>query len=205
MGNNIGILHYGCGNMRSVLNAFQCLDEEPVVITTAKQISAVDRLVLPGVGAFDTAMGSLRKKSFEESLSEHALGKSKPLLGICLGMQLLCGSSAEGDLPGLAFIDASVRSLSSASADLKIPHMGWNSVEFCQDSTLFQGIQNHADFYFVHSYCVIPGDKSLMTGKTVHGAAFTSALQKDNIFGVQFHPEKSQDVGLKILRNFINI
>ncbi|MCP3932992.1 MAG: imidazole glycerol phosphate synthase subunit HisH [Bacteroidetes bacterium] len=204
MGGKIGILHYGCGNMRSVINAFEHLGVDPVVVADSRDVSKVDKLVLPGVGAFDTAMERLRVNSFVDSLNEHVVRKKKPILGICLGMQLLCKSSTEGSMPGLAFIDTHVKILPGKNKGLKIPHMGWNSIKFTRDSFLFRGIRNLSDFYFVHSYCVIIEDKSFVIGETLYGEPFVSALQKDNILGIQFHPEKSHKIGLRMIQNFID-
>lgn len=201
----IGILHYGCGNIRSVINAFEQLGVKPVLIVDSKDIAKVDKLVLPGVGAFDTAMNSLRNNSFEDPLKEHVLGKMRPILGICLGMQLLCNSSDEGLMSGLAFIDTNVESMSANGEGLKLPHIGWNSVEFIQDSLLFKGIPSSSDFYFVHSYGVRLKNLSFSIGQTSYGETFTSVLQKDHIFGVQFHPEKSHNAGLKMIQNFIDL
>lgn len=205
MSYKIGILQYGCGNIKSVANAFEFLGADPVIISDINDISKIDKLVLPGVGAFDTAMGNLRANLFEDSLNEHALGKMKPILGVCLGMQLLCKSSAEGEMSGLALIDAHVEPMPVSGRGIKIPHIGWNSVDYAQDSYLFRGITNSSDFYFVHSYCVVSNDRSLVIGETSHGEKFVSAVQKEYIFGVQFHPEKSHNVGLKMIQNFIEL
>lgn len=203
MGHKIGILHYGCGNIRSVVNSFKYLGVEPTIIIDSRDVCKVDKLVLPGVGAFDTAMRSLRGSSFEDSLNEHVVEKKKLILGICLGMQLFCKSSSEGVMPGLAFIDTHVELLPDRGNNLKVPHMGWNSVSFTQGSFLFRGIRNLSDFYFVHSYCLVPRDRSFVIGETLYGESFVSVLQKDNVLGVQFHPEKSHDIGLRMIQNFI--
>ncbi len=175
---------------------------ESAITADAGEISAADGVILPGVGAFWRAMENLRKSDLVKVVLETARN-SKPLLGICLGMQMLFDESDEhGRHEGLGIIPGKVTLFAPG---LKIPHMGWNEVKHGEPSPLFESVENEAFFYFAHSYYVAPDEPAAVIGSTDYGATFASAVQKDNVFGVQFHPERSGPVGLKLLENFCGL
>jgi len=200
----IGIIDYGMGNIHSVQKAIENLGAKTLVSNKSAEISACEKLVLPGVGAFDDAVLELRKQGLETVIKDN-LAKNKPLLGICLGLQLFFENSQEGQLEGLGILKGSVRKFSQDSG-LKVPHMGWNQLIIKQpECPLLKNIQNGAFVYFCHSYFVDPANKNNTAAATNYGKDFASIVWQDNIFGVQFHPEKSQETGLRILRNFIDL
>lgn len=200
----IGVMDYGCGNIRSVINAIKAVGGQPMICCTQEDLMRVNKLILPGVGSFDRAMVSLKERNILESLKQYVEKKENKLLGICLGMQILCHFSEEGGEKGLGVIDAAVYNISKYTR-LKVPHMGWNSVSLICDDPLLDGVKNLSDFYFVHSYCVRAKDVSVNIGISYYGVEFSSIIKKNNVWGVQFHPEKSQSVGLKIMNNFVNL
>ena len=194
------------GNLHSVHKAFQHLGAPAVIIREPQQIDAMDKIVLPGVGAFCDAMATLRELGLIEPINR-AIAGGKWFLGICLGLQLLFDVSYEdGTHEGLAVIPGGVErfdfSSRSEEQQLRVPHMGWNSLRWDRDVPLFRGLDQECYVYFVHSYHVIPQDKSVIAGVTHHGLDFVSAVWRDNVMATQFHPEKSQRVGLQMLRNF---
>ena len=191
----IAIIDYKMGNLRSVKNALSRLGAEYTVTDDAAAIVAADKVLLPGVGYAAQAMANLR----ERGLVDVIRGLRKPVLGICIGMQVLCRYSEEGDTPCLDVFDTDVR-LFKASEDLKVPHMGWNSISNL-DSKLFKGVDEGSYVYFVHSYR--PGLCQDTIATSNHGGLFSAALKYENFYGTQFHPEKSGDVGEKILSNFL--
>ncbi len=201
----IVIIDYGMGNLKSVENAFTKVGYKTIITDDPNQIKKASSLVLPGVGAFRDAIKSLRVKKIDEELIS-AIGKNKPFLGICLGMQLLFSFSEEGGLfKGLDIMPGRVRRFSSL---VKCPHLGWNKIKFIQDkfkrnmSPLFLDIPDESYFYFIHSYYCEPDNQKVISSTTDYGSVFPSSIWKDNLFGVQFHPEKSSTLGLKILKNF---
>lgn len=197
----IVIVDYGMGNLRSVQKGFEKVGSKALVSRDIKDINSAAKLVLPGVGAFPECMKNLTKFGLVESILDF-LKSGKPFLGICLGLQLLFDESEEFGLNrGLEVISGKVKAF-SRSMGLKIPHMGWNQVIFKKDIAIFDGIDNESFFYFVHSYYVEPEQLSDTAAETNYGIAFTSAIARGNIFALQFHPEKSQKNGLKILANF---
>lgn len=198
----IGIVDYDAGNIQSVMNALDYIGVDNQLVSDPGQLANFDGLIIPGVGAFDDAMDSLTKKGLVDGLN--AIKGTKPVLGICLGMQVLCLSSDEGNKAGLGWVNAKVRKMEANNYNIKIPHMGWNQVNHTFDP-LFDGIPNSSDFYFVHSFCVVTEDNELIKCDSEHGGTFTSAFAKDDIYGVQFHPEKSQDHGLTLLSNFVKV
>jgi glutamine amidotransferase len=201
----IGILNYGMGNLRSVANALSFLGLDFSVISTREEIRHVDRLILPGVGAFSAGMRNLGVFGFIPILNEEVLRKKKPILGICLGMQLLAEKSFEdGETLGLGWVKGEVRKLEPGDPSLKVPHMGWNEGIVRKVSALFQGMREHSDFYFVHSY-YLDCQPEIVTMSCEYGMEFPASVESGNIFGTQFHPEKSQDSGLTLLRNFANL
>lgn len=177
-----------------------------VVSSNPKDIAESDKLILPGVGHFAKAMSNLKKLRLLDTLHESVLVKKKPILGICLGMQLLAKKSEEGDAEGLGWIDAEVVKFRvSDQLKYKIPHMGWNRIYLKKNSSLMKNIPDLSEFYFVHSYYVKLKNKSDLLNETEYDFIFTSAVQKDNIFGVQYHPEKSHDTGAQVIKNFIEL
>lgn len=202
----IAIVDYNMGNLASVKNAFKLLGKECVVESDPARFKEYDKLVLPGVGAFGDAMEHLRDREMIEPLREYAKSQ-KPMLGICLGMQLLFESSQEfGEHKGLALIRGHVREFDSTKFDspLKIPHMGWNRM-FTKKHPLFKNLDDEHYLYFVHSFHVVCDDEKDIIGETEYGYRFTSAVAHDNIMGIQPHPEKSHKNGLSILKNFIDL
>ena len=198
------IVDYGMGNLRSVQKGFERIGSSARVSRDIKEIESADSLVLPGVGAFPECMKNLARFGLVEPIVDF-LGSGKPFLGICLGLQLLFEESEEFGLnEGLKIIPGKVKAF-SREMGLKIPHMGWNQVLFKKDVPIFKGLANGSFFYFVHSYFVEPEFSSDIAAETEYGVTFTSAIARDNIFALQFHPEKSQENGLTILRNFASL
>ena len=196
------IVDYGVGNLRSVYMAFSRLGCEAHIATTAGEIRQSSALVLPGVGAFGDAMGNLRALAMVDDLCA-ALRSGVPFLGICLGLQLLFEVSEElGEHRGLGVLAGKVRRFSPG---LKVPQMGWNQIKQVQPSPLWKEIADQSYAYFVHSYYVAPEDPSVIIGSTDYDGFYTSAIARDNMYAIQFHPEKSQDVGESILRNFLRL
>ncbi|PRM90707.1 imidazole glycerol phosphate synthase subunit HisH [Aliarcobacter cryaerophilus] len=200
----LGIIDYNMGNLASVYNACSKYTKDLKIVKNADDLKNLDKIILPGVGAYKDAMQHLEESNLKDAILDFANSK-KPLLGICLGMQLLFESSEEfGYTKGLGLIEGKVVKFdkSKMSSDLKIPHMGWNKIEN-KENQLFKDLKDPY-LYFVHSYHIITDDKNII-GKTNYGYEFASAVNKDNIFGFQPHPEKSHNNGLKILENFINL
>lgn len=197
----ITIVDYGMGNLRSVQKGFERIGTPAEFATTAEEIASAEHLVLPGVGAFRDAIGQLRRRDLAGAIVDHATA-GKPFLGICLGLQLLFDASEEGgEYEGLGLIPGRVLRFPETDG-FKIPHMGWNRLNNTASCPLFEGIPSEAHFYFVHSYYVAPTDTSDTAASTDYILPFTSAIARDNIVAVQFHPEKSQQWGLKLLSNF---
>ncbi|MAG92345.1 MAG: imidazole glycerol phosphate synthase subunit HisH [Planctomycetaceae bacterium] len=200
----ITIVDYRMGNLRSVQKAFEKLGVDAHVTGSADEIAQAEKLVLPGVGAFRDAIAELRKQELVDPILAH-VDTDKPFLGICLGLQLLFDVSYEdGEYEGLGVIPGKVVRFEDAPG-LKIPHMGWNRLERTGESPLLAGIPNEAHFYFVHSYFVVPQDDAVTAARTDHGTTFTSMVARNNLFATQFHPEKSQRGGLKLLENFAKL
>ena len=199
----LGIINYKIGNLASVQNAFKKLNQETILIEDPQKVKMCSLLVLPGVGAFGDAMEHLSRSGMQEAILEY-VKSGKYLLGICHGMQLLFQRSDEfGEHLGLGLLEGEVLKIGGLKKGEKIPHMGWNLVRMYQDSPLFKGISTDFYLYFVHSFCVRNLKNAI--GVSYYGMEFASMVQKDNIFGIQPHPEKSHNVGLKILQNFIHL
>jgi glutamine amidotransferase len=198
----IAIIDYGMGNLRSVQKALEKAGAQTVITQNPEEIQNANKVVLPGVGAIAPAMQRLNELNLIPTIKK-AIADNKPFLGICLGLQLLFEKSVEGgEVPALSILKGEVKRFHV----LKVPHMGWNQITIhSSQCPLFYGIDNDADVYFCHSYYVQPADKSIIATTTDYGLIYTSAIARDNLFGVQFHPEKSQTVGLKILENFIKL
>lgn len=201
----IAIVDYGMGNLRSVFNALDILGFEATLVSHPEELKDYDHVILPGVGSFRVCMENLTKTGFDSSLKEY-VRSGKPLMGICLGMQILAGKGYEdGESEGLNIVPGKVERFDATDPNIKIPHVGWNDVTFKFDrSTLGKSIKHTDTFYFTHSFHFECDDPSLSIGETFYGKPFTSAILKDNVFATQFHPEKSQETGLKLFRNFIN-
>lgn len=196
------IIDYGMGNLFSVKNAFDAIGAESVISNDSKDLKKADKIILPGVGAFPDGMKNLKKRGFIEVLKKEVLEKEKPFLGICLGMQLLATDGEEHKLTkGLGWIPGHVRKF-NVQNNLRIPHMGWNDVFIKKENPLFESVKDPV-FYFVHSYHIVPKDSRVVIATCNYGEEFVAAIQKGNIFGVQFHPEKSQKCGLELLKNFL--
>ena len=197
----IAIIDYDAGNIRSVENAFNYIGHETVVTRDKDTILSADKVILPGVGSFGDAMDKLKKYNLVGTIEE-VCSKNTPFMGICLGLQLLFKSSDESKgVSGLGILDGEVLRIPDAPG-LKIPHIGWNSLDIAPDGRLFKDINNQAYVYFVHSYYLKAKEDSIVKASTEYGCHIHASVEKDNIFACQFHPEKSGDVGLKILSNF---
>ena len=207
MKQNIVIIDYGMGNLRSVENKFRLSDCQIKISAEAADIMEADKLVLPGVGHFAQGMKNLKEKKLINVLENKVLKDKTPILGICLGMQLFTQSSEEGNCEGLGWIDAESKKFEFDFKEsfLKVPHMGWNSLRIKKEHDLVQDIWDDDQFYFVHSYYVECKEENDILTETQYGQVFTSSIQKENIIGVQFHPEKSHDVGSKMIENFISM
>lgn len=207
---DVAIIDYGMGNLRSVAKAVEHVapGREVVVTSDPAVVAAAERVVFPGQGAMPDCMRELELRGLRGAVLEAAA--SKPFLGICIGQQMLFGHSEEGDVPGLGILPGNVvrfpdaKMVAPDGARLKVPHMGWNGVQQRVPHPLWEGIPDGDRFYFVHSYFVQPDDRSLVAAETDYGLMFTSAVARDNIFAVQFHPEKSAQAGLRMLANFIS-
>lgn len=198
----IGIIDYGMGNIQSVVNAFEFIGASVSAIREPDELSTVDKIVLPGVGAFGTGIDNLEERGFSEALAREVLKKKKKFLGICLGMQLICRESFEfGHFNGLGWIDASVHRFEQ-ELGVNIPHVGWNDLKIRKENRLIDSSLDGLNAYFVHSYYVDTADADIIIAVTEYGREFIAAIEKENIFAVQFHPEKSQKVGLRILKAF---
>ncbi len=204
----IGVIDYGMGNLGSIMNMLKKVGAEAILTSNPADVEKAEKLILPGVGAFDSGMKNLGDSGLITVLNHKVIEQKTPVLGVCLGMQLLTKRSEEGRLAGLGWIDAetvkfkfdSVQSLKN-----KIPHMGWNTVEIFQKSQLFDDMYPEPRFYFLHSYYVRCHDAGNVLTRTIHGYSFVSSIIKGNIAGVQFHPEKSHKFGMKLLSNFAHL
>lgn len=200
----IAIIDYGAGNLHSVKNALDFLGAESTVTGSEDEIFAADKIILPGVGAFGDAMKCLESASLTEAVKKAALS-GKPFLGICLGLHMLFEESEESPrVRGLEIFKGKAVKIPKGDG-LKIPHMGWNSINVTKDSKILKDIGSEPYVYFVHSYYIQPHDDSIVSAYTEYGQKLSIAAEKDNIFALQFHPEKSGDTGMKILRNFIEL
>lgn len=199
----VAVVDYGLANIKSVVNALECFPVTVRVTASAVDLLEADRIVLPGVGSFDAGMRALRERGQADALGELVLKKKTPFLGICLGFQFLFESSEEGVEGGLGWFGGRV--IRFNAQQVKVPHIGWTEVAAAPASRLFAGIHSPADYYFVHSYYTpMAGDADkYAAGRSEYGACFVSAVERGHIFGVQFHPEKSQLAGMKLIENFL--
>lgn len=202
--NNICILDFGSGNIRSVYNMLLTIAGRVIISNASEDIVSASHIILPGVGAFGAAMEKIKKKIDMQALTNEVLTNKKPFLGICVGMQVLADVGYEfGEHSGLGWIPGSVVNLDAGG--LPLPHVGWNNIEAARENTLLEGLDDHQDFYFVHSYAFQPKNNDVVVARTEYGRHFASVVSHENIFGVQFHPEKSQKAGVLLLKNFIRI
>jgi len=203
MPKNIVIIDYKMGNLTSVANAIKYIGEKPVISNKIEDIENAEYIILPGVGAFGDGIKNIKELGLIETLKKEIVIKRKPFLGICLGMQLLAKEGYEGNLTkGLGYIKGKVIKFNLKDKDLRIPHIGWNEVNFKKESSLLFNLKKSENFYFVHSYHLIT-EEDIILGMCNYGGEFAAGIQKGNIFATQFHPEKSQKPGLQILKNFI--
>lgn len=197
----IVVIDYGMGNLGSIANMIKKVGHKCIITSDLEEIKKASKLILPGVGSFDNGMRNLAELGMIEILNQKVLIEKTPILGICLGMQLMTKSSEEGKLAGLGWLDAQTKKF--VSDTLKIPHMGWNIIKHQKSSHLFDECESEKRFYFVHSYCVSCNNQEDILANTNYTQDFVSSFEKDNVIGVQFHPEKSHKFGMSLLKNFV--
>ena len=203
----IAIIDYGLGNIKAFANIYKELNVRFTIAAKKEDLSTATKIILPGVGAFDHAMEQLKKSGMRETLDELVVQRKLPVLGICVGMQILALSSDEGRLSGLGWIDGVVKKfkITDLIHKTRFPHMGWNSVNPIPNTKLFKGLDIESRFYFLHSYYFQCHDKNNIIATSNYGNKFTCAVNLENIYGVQFHPEKSHQNGIRVLKNFSNL
>ena len=202
----IGIVNYGMGNLLSVYNALDFIGANVEICNTPKELINKEKIVLPGVGSFKSCMSNLVDRGFYETLDKLVMNEKRPILGICLGMQLMADKSFEGgEHKGFGWIDGDVVPINSQNSKLKIPHVGWNSINIKSENRLLNGLPENSDVYFVHSYHMKCKNNSNVIATCEYGDQLTASICKENIYGTQFHPEKSQEHGIRILENFCSI
>lgn len=201
----ITIIDYGSGNLLSVATAFRKLGADLKVSSSPADVAAADKLVLPGVGSLGDGMDQLRRSGLVDLLNQRILAERVPILGICLGLQMFTKRSEEDDAPGFGWIDAETRRFRpAADSQLKVPHLGWNEVARRREHAILQGIPDRTCFYFAHSYHLVCHQPADVLTTTVYGDEFVSGIERGNLFGFQFHPEKSHDFGWRLIRNFLD-
>ena len=204
MKRQILILDYGSGNVKSVFNICKYIDDNTVISNDIENIKKCSHIILPGVGSFKSSMDKIKKNLPLEEIMSQIVNKQKPILGICVGMQVLANIGYEfGECPGLGLIDGLLKKLETD--EYPLPNIGWNNVVVEKDSLLFKKLEKDNSFYFIHSFAFIAKNQDNIIASSLYEQKFVSAIQKENIFGVQFHPEKSQKSGIQLLKNFINI
>jgi glutamine amidotransferase len=207
---NITIVDYNSGNISSVINSFKEVAKDKVnieVTSDLNKIKSSDKVVLPGQGSFKSCVDALNNiNGLTDCLNEFAINNKKPLLGICVGLQMFADIGYEElETKGLGWISAKVSKIDNKNGKFKLPHIGWNQINIVKDSKIFKNIENNSHMYFVHSYEFIPEDKSVISATTDYSSNIVCSVEKENIFGTQFHPEKSDKIGLQIINNFINL
>lgn len=203
----IAIVNYGLGNVQAIANIYKRLNVPTVSASTAQALREAERLVLPGVGSFDWAMTRLAESGMRETLDDLVLNQGRPVLGICVGLQMMARRSEEGELPGLGWLDAEVRRFDERrfTQKTRLPHMGWNEVLPARDHKLFEKLEKPISFYFLHSYYIVPAREEEVLARADYGGLFACSVGRDRIVGVQFHPEKSHGWGVQLLANFAEI
>ena len=207
---NVTIVDYNSGNISSVINSFKEVAQDKVnieVTSDLNKIKSSDKAVLPGQGSFKSCVDALNKiDGLSDALNEFAITNKKPLLGICVGLQMFADTGYEEiETKGLGWISGKVSKIDNQNGKYKLPHIGWNQLNIIKDSKIFEGIKNNSHMYFVHSYEFVPENRDVISSTTDYSSNIVCSVEKENIFGTQFHPEKSDKIGLKILNNFINI
>ena len=207
---NVTIVDYNSGNISSVINSFKEVAKNKVnieITSDLEKIKSSDKIVLPGQGSFKSCVDALNNISgLVDTLNEFAINNKKPLLGICVGLQMFAEVGYEEiETKGLGWISGSVSKIDNQGGKFKLPHIGWNQINIVKDSQIFKGIENNSHMYFVHSYEFVPNDKNVVSATTDYSSNIVCSVEKENIFGTQFHPEKSDKTGLKIIDNFINL
>ena len=207
---NITIVDYNSGNISSVVNSFKAVAQNKVNIEVTSELTKIkssDKVVLPGQGSFKTCVDALKNiNGLADILNEFAINNKKPLLGICVGLQMFADIGYEEiETKGLGWISGNVSKIDNQNGKYKLPHIGWNQINIVKESKIFKNIENNSHMYFVHSYEFIPNDKNVISATTDYSSNIVCSVEKENIFGTQFHPEKSDKIGLKIIDNFINL
>ena len=207
---NVIIVDYNSGNISSVINSFKEVAKNKVNIEVTSNLSKIkssDKVVLPGQGSFKSCVNALNKiDGLSNTLNEFAISLKKPLLGICVGLQMFADIGyEETETKGLGWISGKVSKINNQNGKYKLPHIGWNQIKIIKDSKIFKDIENNSHMYFVHSYEFIPDDKDVISATTEYSSNIVCSIEKENIFGTQFHPEKSDKMGLKIIKNFLNL
>ena len=203
----IMIVNYGLGNIHAIANIYRRLNIDVDVACSPQELRAADKIILPGVGAFDWAMTRLNQSGMRDVLEELVIGKSKLVLGICVGMQMMAKKSDEGLLDGLGWIDAEVKKfdITSVTQQTLLPHMGWNDVQPKNSDGFFRDLGSGARFYFLHSYYFVPSNQNHVLAVTDYNGLYASSVRAENVYGVQFHPEKSHHWGIQLLKNFAEL
>tara|TARA_B100000767_G_scaffold233539_1_gene225943 strand:+ start:198 stop:824 length:627 start_codon:yes stop_codon:yes gene_type:complete len=207
---NVAIVDYNSGNISSVINSFEEVAKDKVkieVTSDLKKIKSSDKVVLPGQGSFKSCVDALKSiNGLVHTLNEFAINDKKPLLGICVGLQIFADIGyEETETKGLSWISGKVSKIDNQKGNYKLPHIGWNEIKIVKDSKIFKNIENNSHMYFVHSYEFIPEDKDVISATTDYSSNIVCSVEKGNIFGTQFHPEKSDKIGLQLIKNFINL
>ena len=202
--NLIGVINYGLGNVKAFKNIYERLNISAKIVSSLSDLDQVNKLILPGVGSFDSAIELFKKDDFHKYVEELIFEKRIPILGVCIGMHIMAKSSEEGNSPGLGWIDAKVKKFKFQENKYPLPHLGWNSIEYNKNSKLFKDIVS-SEFYFLHSYYCEVYNNELVLSFSNYGGLFCSSFNMDNIYGLQFHPEKSHNSGIKILKNFAQL
>ena len=207
---NVTIVDYNSGNISSVVNSFKEVTKNKInlkVTSDLQEIRSSDKIVLPGQGSFKRCVDALNAiDGLLETLNEFVINDKKPLLGICVGLQMLADVGyEETETKGLGWISGKVSKIDNQNGKFKLPHIGWNQINIVKDSKIYKGIENNSHMYFVHSYEFLPNDKNVISATTDYSSNIVCSVEKENIFGTQFHPEKSDKIGLKIIDNFINL
>ena len=207
---NVTIVDYNSGNISSVINSFSEVAKDKVILEVTSDLNKIkssDKVVLPGQGTFKSCVDALNNiNGLVDTLNEFAINHKKPLLGICVGLQMFADVGYEGiETKGLGWISGKVSKIDNQNGKYKLPHIGWNEINIVKNSKFFKGIENKSHMYFVHSYELIPEDKNVITATTDYSSNIICSVEKENIFGTQFHPEKSDKIGLKIIQNFIEL